>query len=212
MKFVNRRQAGERLGQELLGHAGESGLLVLALPRGGVPVAAQVAAALHAPLDLLVVRKVGVPGSPEVALGAVASGGTVVINPAIARGAGLTEDELLPLVQQARREVEKRELAYRGSLAPPAVSGRRILLVDDGLATGATMMAGVRALRKMGAARVMVAAPVGSREALESLGREADEVVCLLIPEPFMAVGCHYEDFCPVSDREVSSWMDLCSR
>lgn len=212
MKFSDRRQAGQRLAQDLQSHAGEAGLLVLGLPRGGIPVAVQVATALRAPLDVLVVRKVGVPWSPEVALGAVASGGTVVINSAIARGAGLTEDDLLPLVEQEKSAVEKRDRAYRGSQPPLAVSGRPVVIVDDGLATGATMVAAVRALRKMDAARIIVAAPVGSREAVESLRREADEVVCSLVPDPFVAVGSHYDDFCQVSDREVGSWLALCSR
>jgi predicted phosphoribosyltransferase len=177
--------------------------LVLGLPRGGVPVAAEVAAALGAPLDVLLVRKLGVPGQVELAFGAIASGGVGVLNPDVIAAAGLDEEAIAALTAPETAELTRREHLYRGDRPRPAPRGRTAVVVDDGLATGATMRAAVRSLRAQGAARVVAAAPVGSEEACALVAREADAVVCPLVPDPFGAVGVWYADFTPVSDEAV---------
>lgn len=204
--FADRRDAGEQLAAALAALAAQRlvpPLLVLGLPRGGVPVAFEVARVLGAPLDVMVVRKVGMPGHEELAIGAIASGSIVVresgIDPWLARA-------MLPfetLVERQRRELERRERAYRGDRAPLELKGRTVVLVDDGLATGATMLAAVRACRQGGAARIVAAAPVGSSEARERLQKEADEVVLVSEPPYFMAVGQFYDRFEQVEDDEV---------
>lgn len=203
MRFHDRRDAGQALARALAAWRGEPGLLVLALPRGGVPVAAEVAGALDAPLDVLVVRKVGWPAQPEVALAAIASGGAMVTNPQVLAVAGIDPDELEALAAQERRELERRERAYRSGRGPLDVAGKAVLVVDDGLATGATMLAALAALRTLGAGKLAVAVPVGSPEAVRRCGEMADEVTCLLTPRDFGAVGVYYERFPQVADDEV---------
>jgi len=178
-------------------------VLVLALPRGGVPVAWEVARAIGAPLDVLVVRKLGVPGHEELALGAIASGGTRVLNEDVTRALGLGEEAVARAAAAESAELERRERLYRGSRAPAPVEGRVVILVDDGLATGATMRAAVLAVRARGAARIVVAVPVAAAETCEELRADVDQVVCALTPERFVAVGAWYEDFRATSDEEV---------
>lgn len=205
--FRDRAQAGRALAGRLRRLAGP-GCLVLGLPRGGVPVAAEVAAALGAPLDVLAVRKLGVPGSPEYAMGAIASGGARVLHEDTLERLGIRREDVAAVEARERRELDRRERAFRGGRPPPDARGKTVVLVDDGLATGATMTAAVRAARAAGAARVVVAVPVGDPEACAGLRLEADEVVCLERPEPFYAVGAAYEDFAQTSDEEVRALLD----
>ena len=202
MKFEDRQQAGVRLAQALMGWRGRPDLIVLALPRGGVPVAAEVAKALSAPLDVLVVRKLGYPGQEEFAMGAIASGGVRVMSDI--DGAWPVSDRAVEAaVQREQAELARREQAYRGARPPPLIKDQVVILVDDGLATGATMRAAVQSVRAGQPARIMVAVPVASREAVASVSVLADEVVCLQTPEPFHAVGLWYRDFDQTSDEEV---------
>lgn len=207
--FLDRRDAGRRLAGKLGGYAGRSDVLVLALPRGGVPVAFEVARALDAPLDVFVVRKLGVPGHEELAMGAVATGGVRVLNESLLDSLGIPQDVVDAVAAEEGRELERRESAYRGGRPAPEVEGRTAILVDDGLATGATMQAAVEALRRRNPARVVAAVPVASREAREALETRADEVVCLETPEPFEAVGCWYRDFSQTRDDEVRELLAL---
>lgn len=177
--------------------------VVLALPRGGVPVASPVATLLRAPLDLFLVRKLGLPGEEEVALGAIASGGIRVLNDRVIAECGIDEATIELITRREQQEIERRDLAYRGNQPPIELLDRTIVLVDDGLATGATMRAAVTALRSRKPASILVAVPVGSQEACEALRLEADDLICLESPEPFIAVGKWYEDFSQTSDQEV---------
>lgn len=204
MIFHDRREAGRALADVLKRLRGLEGALVLALPRGGVPVAYEVARELGLPLDVLVVRKLGVPGEEELALGAVAGRGVLVVNEEIARAFGIGEEEIEAIAARERAEIERREALYRRGRAPLEVAGRTTILVDDGLATGSTMMAAVRSLRPV-AARIVVAVPVGARGACEGLREIADEVICLAMPEPFHAVGEYYQEFSQTSDAEVTA-------
>jgi predicted phosphoribosyltransferase len=183
-------------------------VVVLGLPRGGVPVAVEVADALRAPLDVFMVRKLGVPGHEELALGAIASGGVRVLNLDVLAATGISDEEVEAVADRELAELERREASYRGGRAPLAVEGRVAIAVDDGLATGATMRAAARALRQRGASRIVVAVPVAPVQTCESLRRDAEEVVCALTPEPFAAVGRWYLDFSPVSDEEVRALLD----
>ncbi|WP_405226481.1 phosphoribosyltransferase [Lentisalinibacter sediminis] len=201
--FADRREAGGELGKALRSRAKARSSLVLGLPRGGVPVAAEVATALEGELDVLVVRKIGVPGQPELAAGAIASGGVQVLSDRVMGMTGLGEEDLRLVVEREQAELERREKAYRGDRPPLAVGGREVILVDDGMATGSTMLAAVRAVRKLGAERIIVAVPTASSEAAADMGQEADEVVCLDTPSPYMAVGYWYRDFGQTSDEEV---------
>jgi putative phosphoribosyl transferase len=203
LPFADRTAAGQALGQALAPYAGRDDVLVLALPRGGVPVAGEVAAALGAPLDVLIVRKLGVPWQEELAMGAVASGGARVLNEDVIAGGGIRPEQIEQATREQQREIERRERAYRGDRARPDPKGRRVILVDDGIATGATMRVAVQALRGLGAAAIVVAVPVAPPETVARLRAEADEVVCLAMPEPFYAVGSWYADFRQVSDDEV---------
>jgi predicted phosphoribosyltransferase len=182
--------------------------IVLALPRGGVEVAYEVARTLVAPLDVLVVRKLGVPGHAELAMGAIASGGTRVMNDEIVELLHIPSRIVELVATMEGREVDGRERLYRDGRPPIEVRNRTVLLVDDGLATGATMRAGLRAVRRQGASRVVVAVPVASRDATDDLLESADEVVCIATPEPFVAVGLWYEDFSPVSDESVRALLE----
>ena len=201
--FQDRIDAGRRLARALAHYAGRRDVTVLGLPRGGVPVAAEVARALRADLDVFVVRKLGVPGQEELAMGAIASGGVRVLNESVVDALHIDSASLERVAAQERRELERREQAYRGDRPPLDVRGRVAILVDDGLATGATMRAAVAAMKRLGPARVVVAVPVGASESVELLRREADEVVCPEIPEPFYGVGQWYDDFAQTSDEEV---------
>ena len=202
--FRDRRHAGVRLAAALAQELDRrSDLVVLALPRGGVPVGAEVARALGAPLDVFVVRKLGYPGREELAMGAIASGGVRVINRDVVDELDVPPRVIAEASTREANEIARREAAYRGGRAPLDVRGRTVLLVDDGLATGSTMRAAVAALRELGPARIVVAAPVGSVPACGSLAEVADALVCLATPSPFRAVGLWYEDFEQTSDDEV---------
>lgn len=203
MQFRNRSDAGRQLADALTDYAGRPDVIVLALPRGGVPVAAEIASRLKLPLDVFLVRKLGVPGHPELAMGAIAAGGSEVLSHDLIRDLQIP----MPLVEQVavreRLELERRDRLFRGHRQPPAVRGRTVLLVDDGLATGSSMEAAILALRKGEPAKIVVAVPVGARETCDRLGRLADAVICLITPFPFSAVGQWYEDFTQTSDEEV---------
>jgi predicted phosphoribosyltransferase len=201
--FRNRREAGRLLAEKLKSYASRPDVLVLALPRGGVPVAFEVAQALRAPLDIFIVRKLGVPGYEELAMGAVATGGVRVLNEQIVGGLGLPEYIIDGVAAEERQELARRERLYRGGRPPPDVRGKTIILVDDGLATGATMLAAVRALRQQQPARIVVAVPTAAAETCEELRKEVDEVICAMTPQPFEAVGRWYEDFTQTTDEEV---------
>lgn len=205
LPFENRREAGAHLGAALTSYRGRHDLLVLGLPRGGVPVADEVAQALEAPLDLMLVRKLGTPGQEELAMGAIASGGGQVFNEALLRQLNVDRRTIDATLERERAELERREEAYRGSRETPNLRGRCVMLVDDGLATGATMRAAVQAARQAGAAEVVVAVPVAPPDIVESLRAEADAVVCLATPEPFFGVGRWYRRFEQTSDEEVVS-------
>ncbi|HEV7459016.1 MAG TPA: erythromycin esterase family protein [Solirubrobacteraceae bacterium] len=202
-RFRNRVHAGRLLAERLRGYAGLDGVVVLGLPRGGVPVAFEVARELDAPLDVFLVRKLGVPGQEELAIGAVATGGTRVLNQELIDALGIADETVEAIDARARRELERRERAYRGERPPPDLAGRTVILVDDGLATGATMSAAVRAVREDAPARVVVAVPVADPNVCDSLRAEADEVVCLTTPAPLHSVGSWYEDFTQTTDEEV---------
>jgi predicted phosphoribosyltransferase len=203
MLFQDRAEAGRELAEKLAAYAGRPDVLVLALPRGGVPVAYEVARALLAPLDVFLVRKLGVPGHEELAMGAIASGGVRVLNEDIVRALDISEEDLEAVAAQERAELERRERLYRGGRPFPDVSGRTVILIDDGLATGSTMRAAVAALRRQRPARIVVAVPLGSPDTCAELQGEADEAFCACMPEPFHAVGLWYEDFSQTSDQEV---------
>jgi len=203
LPFADRIQAGRLLGKALRDYAGRSDVIVLALPRGGVPVAFEIVKAIRAPLDLLLVRKLGTPGQEELAMGAIAAGGMQVLNPDVVAGCGISEAGIEAVARRERAELERRNRAYRGDRPPPQVEKRCAILVDDGLATGATMRAAVKALRQRHPARIVVAVPVAPRETIDALEAEADDVVCLATPAPFMAIGCWYRDFPQTSDDEV---------
>jgi putative phosphoribosyl transferase len=205
--YVDRPDAGRRLAPPVAAalHPSSAVPLILALPRGGVPVGAEVASALAAPLDVLLVRKLGVPEQPELAFGAIASGGARVLNQEIVFAAGLDDATIAHIADAEERELRRRELRYRGDRAAPSVARRTVVVVDDGLATGATMRAAVLALRDRGAARIIAAAPVGSEEACVLLEADADAVVCPLAPHHFKAVGAWYKQFQPVPDEDVGA-------
>jgi predicted phosphoribosyltransferase len=202
-RFRNRTDAGRQLAEKLAAYANRPDVLVLALPRGGVPVAFELARAFGAPLDVFLVRKLGVPGYEELAMGAVATGGVRVLNDEIVRGLGISEHEIDAVVARELRELSRRDRLYRGDRPPSDVAGRTVILVDDGLATGATMRAAIAAVRQQQPARIVVAVPTASPDTCEALKAEADDVVCAMTPEPFLAVGHWYEDFTQTTDDEV---------
>jgi predicted phosphoribosyltransferase len=203
MQFLDRREAGRRLAARLDSYRGRSDVTVLALPRGGIPVGFEVARALDAPLDVFVVRKLGVPGQEELAMGAIASGGAVYINCEVVTALGISEKDLNELAEAEAAEVVWREQLYREGRRPLELHGRTVLVVDDGLATGSTMQAAIRALRGLNPARIVVAVPVAPAEICEELAQQADQVICLATPEPFLAIGQFYEDFSQTSNAEV---------
>jgi predicted phosphoribosyltransferase len=202
-RFRDRRDAGRRLAEKLGRYADRSDLLLLALPRGGVPVGYEVARALRAPLDVFLVRKLGVPGHEELAMGAVASGGVRVLNDEIVKGLGIPEPVIEAVAAEEQQELTRRERLYRDGRPPPDLRGRTVILVDDGLATGATMRAAVEAARQQHPARIIVAVPTASPDICEALKKEADDVVSVILPEPFFAVGQWYDDFTQTTDEEV---------
>ena len=208
MLFRDRSDAGRQLAAKLAAYADRSDVLVLALPRGGVPVAFEVARELHAPLDVFLVRKLGVPGHKELAMGAIASGGVRVLNEDVVRMLRISDDVIDAVGAEERQELERRERTYRGNRPAPDVRGRTVILVDDGLATGSTMRAAIAALRQQRPARIVVAVPVGAPETCAEFQGEADEAVCARTPEPFYAVGLWYGDFSQTTDEEVHDLLE----
>jgi putative phosphoribosyl transferase len=207
-RFRDRADAGRRLAADLAEYAGRTDVLVLALPRGGVPVAYEVARALGAPLDVFVVRKLGVPGHEELAMGAIASGGVRVLNRDLIAELRIPPAEVDDVTRAELRELERRERSYRGDRPPPDLRGRTVILIDDGLATGSTMRAAVAALRRLDPARIVVAVPTAAAETCDALREEVDDVVCAVTPARFYAVGLWYEDFSQTSDEEVHELLE----
>lgn len=202
-RFQNRREAGRLLAERLWEYQALPNLIVLGLPRGGVPVAAEIANKLGAPLDILVVRKLGLPAQPELAMGAIGPGGVCFLNRDVVETLGIPRDVLASVASHERAELERREREYRGALPPVNVRGMTVILVDDGIATGATVSAAIGALRQMGADRIVVAAPAISPKSFSELSHHAEAVVAVLVPETFRAVGEWYEDFSQTTDAEV---------
>ena len=212
MLFRNRADAGRALGERLAGYAGRPNLRVLGLPRGGIPVAFEVAQRLDAPLDVFVVRKLGVPGHEELAMGAIATGGVRVVNQDVVDALGLSPAVLDRVAATEQAELERREELYRGSRPPLDVKGATVILVDDGLATGSTMRAAVAALRQQEPLKTVVAVPVAAPSTVDELAREVDEIVAVATPEPVLAVGRFYDDFAQTSDREVHDLLARAAR
>ena len=206
-RFHDRTDAGRRLGWRLDAEGVEPGALVLALPRGGVPVGYEVAKILHADLDVLLVRKLGVPGDEELAMGAIASGGIEVINAALVNELRISPEEVKQSIAREREEIERREALYREGRAAAGIAHRTVILTDDGMATGATMLAAARAVRQKVPKRIVVAVPVASRSACRECRRVADQAICLMTPEPFDSVGTWYEDFVQTTDAEVQGFL-----
>jgi len=211
-RFRDRAEAGRILARELGRYRADPNVVVLALPRGGVPVGFELARALEAPLDVFVVRKLGAPGHEELAIGAIASGGTRVLNEHVVREFGLDEGAIARAAATEQEELERREHAYRGDRGPVEVEGRTVILVDDGLATGATMRAAALALRARNPERLVVAVPVAAAQTCEEFRGDVDEVVCAVTPEPFLAVGAWYQDFSQTSDDEVRDLLERANR
>jgi putative phosphoribosyl transferase len=202
-RFAHRAEAGRRLARHLDAYAGRSDVIVLGLPRGGVPVAAEVARHLHVPLDVFLVRKLGVPSHPELAMGAIAEGGVEVLDERLVERLGIPRTSVDEIAARERSELDRRTRQYRGARGRPEIAGRTVIVVDDGLATGATMEAAILALRQLGPAGVIAAAPVGTPETCRRLGRRADRVVCVATPPDLGAVGQWYDDFTQTTDEEV---------
>jgi predicted phosphoribosyltransferase len=201
--FATRRKAGEELATKLGKYAHRADVLVLALPRGGVPVAYEVARALDASMDVFLVRKLGVPGYEELAMGAIATGGVRVLNEEIRTAMNIPKNVIDVVARREQQELERREHLYRGDRPVPNVRGRTVILVDDGLATGSSMRAAAVALRQMHPAKLIVAVPIGAHETCDAFREHVDEVICAVTPEPFMSVGAWYSDFSQTSDDEV---------
>ena len=207
-RFRDRSEAGRRLAAALGRYAKRPNLLVLALPRGGVPVGYEVARALNATLDVLLVRKLGVPGHEELAMGAIASGGVRIVTDEVIAAFGITELELAAAAAREQEELERRERTYRDDRPPPVIRDRTVILVDDGLATGSTMRAAALAIRAQGPEHLVIAVPVAPLETCTALSHDADEVICATSPEPFFAVGNWYEDFSQTTDLEVHQLLE----
>jgi len=207
-RYQDRHDAGRFLATLLDRYAGRPDVIVLGLPRGGVPVAAEVARHLGAPLDVFVVRKLGVPGYEELAMGALASGGVRVLNEEVVRELGISGDAIDAVADVQARELARREQVYRGGRPPLDLAGRTVILVDDGLATGSTMRAAVAGLRQRGPSRVVIAVPVAATSTCEALAGEVDDIVCGQTPEPFLAVGLWYADFSQTTDEEVRAELE----
>jgi len=206
-RFRDRTEAGRLLASQLVRYASRPNLLILALPRGGVPVAFEIARTLDAPLDIFLVRKLGVPGQEELAMGAVASGNVRVLQSDVVEAFGIPQSVIEAVTAEEIRELARRELAFRGDRPSPQIRGRNIILVDDGLATGSTMHAAVVALKQQDPARIIVAVPVASRETCDEFKSEVDEVICLRTPASFYAVGLWYETFPQLTDEEVREFL-----
>lgn len=211
-RFRDRRDAGRILAQKLSAYAKRSDVIVLALPRGGVPVAYEVALALNAPLDIYIVRKLGLPGHEELAIGAIASGGVRVLNDDIVRSLSIPQAMIDAVARQELEELERRERLYRGERRAPEVQDRTVVLIDDGLATGASMRAAVAGIRAQNPARIVVAVPTAAPEVCEAFEFEVDEIVCAITPEPFYGVGRWYEDFSQTTDEEVRAFLEEATR
>lgn len=210
--FRNRMEAGRILADQLSKYVNRPDVLVLGLPRGGVPVAFQVAKALHVPLDVLVVRKLGMPGEPELAIGAIASGGVRVINDEVVQAYGISSQVIDRVATSELQELLRRERLYRGGEPLPDVRGRTIILVDDGIATGSTMRAAILALRRQQCARIVVAVPVAAAATCDDLRTMVDDLVCVMTPEFFLGIGQWYEDFSQTSDDEVRMLIERAGR
>jgi predicted phosphoribosyltransferase len=202
-RFRDRREAGRVLATKLSAYANRPDVLVLALPRGGVPVGYEVARALDAPLDVFLVRKLGIPGQDELAMGAIATGGVRVLNDQLLSAVQIPDEIIDAVAAREQRELARRERLYRGDRPPPDVRGKTVILVDDGLATGSTMLAAIRALRQQQPARIVVAVPIAAPETCDQLRSQVDDIVCAITPEPFLAVGTWYQDFSQTTDDEV---------
>jgi len=211
-QFFDRTEAGQFLAETLSTYANRDDVVVLALPRGGVPVAAEVAKKLNAPLDVFVVRKLGLPGHPELAMGAIASGGVRVFNGEVVNALRISDEVIDAVSAEELIELQRREKAYRAGLPPLDVEGKTVIVVDDGVATGSTMLAAVSALRQLNAARIVVAAPVIAASTCSDIQRAADEVAAVMMPEHFYAVGQWYEGFSQTSDEEVRDLLAEASR
>jgi putative phosphoribosyl transferase len=212
MIYRDRTEAGKKLAEHLKDYANRQDVLVLALPRGGVPVAFEVANALHAPLDIFLVRKLGVPGQEELAMGAIASGGVRVLNEDVVRYLDIPGEMIDAVAADEERELERRQGLYRGNRPPPDVRARAVILVDDGLATGSTMRAAAAALRNQQPGRIVVAVPVSAAETCDEFRMEVDEIICAATPEPFQGVGLWYEDFSQTTDQEVRDLLEKSAR
>jgi putative phosphoribosyl transferase len=212
MIFSNRREAGSRLAEHLRDYANRKDVIVLGIPRGGVPVAFEVARALEVPLDILLLRKLGVPGHEELGFGAIASGGIRALNPEVVEALRISPLDIELVTNRERKELKRREHAYRGQRPPLNVRGLIVILVDDGIATGSGMRAAVGALRQMQPAHVVIAVPVAPSSTCNRLRSEVDDLVCLTMPEPFYGVGQFYFDFSQVSDQEVNELLDRAAR
>jgi predicted phosphoribosyltransferase len=212
MLFRDRREAGRFLSGKLTRYFNRPDVLVLGLPRGGVPVAFEVARSLKAPLDVFIVRKLGLPGHEELAMGAIASGGVLVLNDDVVNQLSIPRRIVNLVAEDERQELERRQQLYRGNRPAPNVQGRTVILVDDGLATGSTMRAAIAALRRLEPKRIVVAVPVGAPETCAEFQHEADEAICALTPDPFYAVGTWYRDFSQTSDEEVRELLECASQ
>jgi predicted phosphoribosyltransferase len=210
--FLDRRDAGRQLAQKLTRYVDRPDVIVLALPRGGVPVAYEVSQAIHAPLDVWIVRKLGLPGQEELALGAIASGGIRILNQDIVDILGVGQAVIDRVTEQERAELQRREREYRGDRRAPEIRNRTVILIDDGLATGATMLAAVRAVRSLGPGQIVVAVPAASLQAVDLLRKEANQVIYEMAPEPFEGVGKWYEDFSQTTDQEVQLLLEDANR
>lgn len=206
--FKDRIDAGRKLAKELSKYANRSDVLILALPRGGVPVAFEVAKELNVKMDVFIVRKLGVPGNEELAMGAIASDNIRVLNEDVVRSFQIPERVIDMVSENELRELVRREHTYRGDRPKPEVSGSTVILIDDGLATGATMRAAAAALKTKNPAKIVVAVPTAARDTCEFFGKEVDEVICVITPEPFYGVGAWYEDFSQTTDKEVCELLD----
>jgi predicted phosphoribosyltransferase len=212
MRFRNRVEAGQQLAKRLAKYANRPDVLVLALPRGGVPVGYEVAQALNAPLDVFVVRKLGVPGHEELAMGAIASGGVRVLNGEVVESLRIPDEVIDAAAARELRELERRERAYRDDRPPPEVQGRTVVLVDDGIATGSTMKAAIEALRQLEVSRVVVAVPTAALSTAREMRSDVDELVAVMTPADFLGVGQWYEDFSQTTDEEVRDLLERASR
>ncbi len=212
MIFLDRADAGRRLAQQVGTYAGDKKVIVLGIPRGGVPVAFEVAMALTAPLDVFVSRKIGVPEQEELAFGAIASGGVRILDPEIVEVVGVSDLEIERITARERKELERRERSFRGTRPPLHVEGLTVILVDDGIATGSSMRAAVCALRHMKPARLVIAVPVAPASTCARLKKEVDELVCTYMPESFYAIGAFYDDFSQVTDEEVRELLHRAAR